>query len=63
MNSRPLITVALVVALTLAVVIAIGALPHDVQPLPRILALAAGISTVIYTLRRPRGGAVPKASR
>ncbi|MFH7597065.1 hypothetical protein WDV06_18470 [Streptomyces racemochromogenes] len=62
MQSRPVITVALVVALTLAVVVAIGALPHDVQPMPRILALAIGISTVIYTLRRPRNAA-PKTSR
>lgn len=62
MQSRPVITVALVVALTLGVVVAIGALPHDVQPMPRILALAIGISTVIYTLRRPRGGA-PEGSR
>ncbi|MEU3402386.1 hypothetical protein [Streptomyces sp. NPDC006670] len=62
MQSRPVITVALVVALTLAVVVAIGALPHDVQPMPRILALAIGISTVIYTLRRPRTAA-PKTSR
>ncbi|MFJ8161778.1 hypothetical protein ACIRBY_12660 [Streptomyces sp. NPDC096136] len=54
MNPRALITAGLIVVLTLAVVIAIGALPHDVQPMPRILALAAGISTVILTLRRSR---------
>ncbi|MFF4578083.1 hypothetical protein [Streptomyces sp. NPDC001389] len=54
MTPRALITAGLVVVLTLAVVIAIGALPHDVQPMPRILALAAGISTVILTLRRSR---------
>ncbi|KIF01200.1 hypothetical protein PL81_36865 [Streptomyces sp. RSD-27] len=54
MTPRALITAGLIVVLTLAVVIAIGALPHDVQPMPRILALAAGISTVILTLRRSR---------
>ncbi|MEU8431872.1 hypothetical protein AB0F18_03000 [Streptomyces sp. NPDC029216] len=55
MKPRALVTAALIVILTLAVVIAIGALPHDMQPMPRILALAAGISTVILTLRKPRG--------
>lgn len=53
MNPRALITAALIVVLTLAAVIAIGVLPHDVQPMPRILTLAAGITMTILTLRRP----------
>ncbi|MEV6727613.1 MULTISPECIES: hypothetical protein [unclassified Streptomyces] len=53
MKSRALITAALIVVLTLAAVVAIGALPHDMQPMPRILVLAAGITTVILALRRP----------
>ncbi|MCX5377358.1 hypothetical protein [Streptomyces sp. NBC_00091] len=54
MKPRALITAALVVVLTLAAVIAIGALPHDVQPMPRILVLAGGITALILALRPAR---------
>ncbi|MEU7021249.1 hypothetical protein ABZ990_11425 [Streptomyces sp. NPDC046203] len=61
MKPRALITAALAVVLTLAAVIALGALPHDAQPLPRILVLAAGITAVIFTLRGPRDTGTTKA--
>lgn len=48
---RRILVVFLTIAVTLGGVIALGLLPREAQPLPRILVLAAGISAVIMTLR------------
>jgi len=63
---RRVLVVFLTIAVTLGGVVALGLLPREAQPLPRILVLAAGISFVIMTLRsRPAGrevsGRAPRA--